>query len=136
MTRFTGSYFMPIRRTRLRKELDQEFTTRDEMAFFNDTKPSWPARGQADDRRSWAEDPPSRTRRVVTNVRVTPDDGAELSVESNFLLYRTRLGSQEDKWIGSRQDVLRRQADTFLIAGRTILLEETVVLSRNMSNFF
>ena len=37
----------------------------------------------------------------------------------------------------SRQDVLlSRGHDTFLIAGRTILLEETVVLSRNMSNFF
>jgi biphenyl 2,3-dioxygenase beta subunit len=72
----------------------------------------------------------------VTNVRVVDDDGQELTVASNFLLYRTRLNSQEDKWIGSRRDVLRRAGASFEIAARTILLEETVVLSRNLSNFF
>jgi biphenyl 2,3-dioxygenase subunit beta len=132
-----ATYFMPIRRTRLRKELDKEFTQRDEMAFFNDTKAHLAQRvAKLLTGRSWAEDPPSRTRRLVTNVRVTDDDGTELAVESNFLLYRTRLDSQEDKWIGSRQDVLRRHEGSFLLAARTILLEETVVLSRNMSNFF
>lgn len=55
---------------------------------------------------------------------------------SNFLLYRTRLNSIEDKWIGSRRDVLRRTEESFLIAARTIHLEETVLLSRNLSNFF
>ena len=31
-------YFMPIRRTRMQRELDKEFTKPGEMAFFDDTK--------------------------------------------------------------------------------------------------
>jgi biphenyl 2,3-dioxygenase subunit beta len=132
-----ATYFMPIRRTRLQNEVDQEFTQPGEMAFFNDTKPLLAGRvTKLLSGRSWSEDPPSRTRRLVTNVRVVDDDGQELTVASNFLLYRTRLNSQEDKWIGSRRDVLRRAGASFEIAARTIFLEETVVLSRNLSNFF
>ena len=132
-----ATYFMPIRRTRLQKEVDQEFTQPGEMAFFNETKPLLAGRvTKLLSGRSWSEDPPSRTRRLVTNVRVVDDDGRQLTVASNFLLYRTRLNSQEDKWIGSRRDVLRRAGASFEIAARTIFLEETVVLSRNLSNFF
>ena len=64
------------------------------------------------------------------------DNGAELEIASNFHLYRTRLKSEEDSWIGSRRDVLRRHDDSFLIARREIRLEQTVILSRNLSNFF
>jgi biphenyl 2,3-dioxygenase beta subunit len=132
-----ATYFMPIRRTRMARELDREFTRPGEMAFFNDTKPLLQGRvAKLATGRSWSEDPPSRTRRLVTNVRVVLDDGAELTVESNFLLYRTRLSSQEDRWIGSRRDVLRRVGGSFRIAARTIFLEETVLLARNLSNFF
>jgi biphenyl 2,3-dioxygenase beta subunit len=132
-----ATYFMPIRRTRMANELDHEFTRPGEMAFFNDTKSLLQGRiTKLATGRSWAEDPPSRTRRLITNVRVVEDDGTELSVESNFLLYRTRLNSKEDTWIGSRRDVLRRVDNGFQIAARTIFLEQTVLLSRNLSNFF
>ena len=131
------TYFMPIRRTRLQRELDQEFTRPGEMAFFNDTKPLLAGRvTKLMTGRSWSEDPPSRTRRLITNVRVVAEDGAELTVESNFMLYRTRLNSEESSWIGSRRDVLRRVGESFQIAARTIYLEQTVILSRNLSNFF
>ena len=130
-------YFMPLRRTRMQRELDKEFTQPGEMAFFDDTKPQLASRvNKLATGKSWSEDPPSRTRHLVTNVRVVEDDGNELSVESNFHLYRTRLKSEEDSWIGSRHDLLRRAAASFLIARRTIFLEQTVLLSRNLSNFF
>jgi biphenyl 2,3-dioxygenase beta subunit len=130
-------YFMPIRRTRTRRELDKEFTQPGEMAFFDDDKGLLATRVEKlKTGRSWAEDPPSRTRHMITNVRVLDDDGHELTVESNFHLYRTRLKSEEDSWIGSRRDKLRRVGDSFQIAGRTIFLEQTVLLSRNLSNFF
>lgn len=130
-------YFMPIRRTCLQREMEQEFTRPGEMAFFHDTKPLLAGRvAKLVTGRSWSEDPPSRTRRLVTNVRVTGDDGAEMDVESNFMLYRTRLNSEEDTWIGSRRDRLRRAGGSFLIVARTIHLEQTVLLSRNLSNFF
>lgn len=130
-------YFMPIRRTRSKRELDKEFTKPGEMAFFDDSKDILAGRvrkllsGTA-----WAEDPPSRTRHFVANVRVVEDRGDELDVQANFILYRTRLKSEELTWIGSRHDVLRRNGTSFLIAKRTIFLEQTVLLSQNLSNFF
>jgi biphenyl 2,3-dioxygenase subunit beta len=130
-------YFMPIRRTRSRRELAKEFTQPGEMALFDDPKPILQARvvklmsGTA-----WAEDPPSRTRRLITNVLVDEDRGNELAVRSNFLLYRTRLKSEETTWIGSRRDLLRRVDGSFRIARRHIFLEQTVLLSQNLSNFF
>ncbi|WP_432984042.1 3-phenylpropionate/cinnamic acid dioxygenase subunit beta [Dactylosporangium sp. CA-233914] len=130
-------YFMPIRRTMLRRNLAKEFTQPGEMAFFDDNKQMLEARAvKFATGKAWAEDPPSRTRHIITNVRITEQTGDELHVESNFLLYRTRLKSEEDQWIGSRRDVLRTSANSFQIAKRTILLEQTVLLSRNLSNMF
>ena len=107
------------------------------MAFFDDTKADLSLRvDKLGTGKSWAEDPPSRTRHLIANVRVVEDDGDELGVESNFHLYRTRLKSEEDSWIGSRRDTLRRVEGSFQIVKREVRLEQTVVLSRNMSNFF
>ena len=130
-------YFMPIRRTRTQREMDKEFTRPGEMAFFDDTKQLLAGRiAKLKTGRSWAEDPPSRTRHLITNVRIVRDNGRELEVESNFHLYRTRLNSEESSWIGSRRDILRRVEGSFQIADRKIFLEQTVLLSRNLSNFF
>lgn len=130
-------YFMPIRRTKMQRDLDQEFTRPGEMAYFDDTKELLKLRvAKLDTGKSWAEDPPSRTRHLITNVRIVEDDGHELHVESNFHLYRTRLKSEEDSWIGRRQDTLRRVDGSFQIVRRTVLLDQTLILSRNLSNFF
>jgi biphenyl 2,3-dioxygenase subunit beta len=130
-------YFMPIRRTRTQREMDKEFTQPGEMAFFDDTKQLLAGRiAKLKTGRSWAEDPPSRTRHLITNVRIVRDNGRELEVESNFHLYRTRLNSEENSWIGSRRDLLRRVEGSFQIADRKIFIEQTVLLSRNLSNFF
>ncbi len=130
-------YFMPIRRTRTQREIDREFTRPGEMAFFDDTKMLLAGRiAKLKSGRSWAEDPPSRTRHLITNVRIVKSDGRTLEVESNFHLYRTRLNSEETSWIGSRRDVLRKVGGSFQIADRKIFLEQTVLLSRNLSNFF
>jgi 3-phenylpropionate/cinnamic acid dioxygenase small subunit len=105
-------YWMPVRRTRTSNELDQEFTAPGAVAYFDDTKAMLAVRvRKLQTGYSWAEDPPSRTR-------------------------RTRLNSEEDSWIGRREDVLRRDGDSFRIANRKIFLDQTVLLARNLSNFF
>ncbi len=130
-------YFMPIRRTRMRDDLEREFTQPGEMAFFDDSKGMLARRvKKLATGRSWSEDPPSRTRHLITNVRVLDARDGELDIESNFHLYRTRLKSEETSWIGSRRDTLRTTDATFRIARRTIYLEQTVLLSSNLSNFF
>ena len=104
-------YWMPIRRTTTAKEIDNEFTKPGGMAYFDDDKKTLGMRVQRlQVGRAWAEDPPSRTRHVVTNVRIVGVDGSDITAASNFMLYRTRLNSEEDSWIGRREDVLRRES--------------------------
>jgi biphenyl 2,3-dioxygenase beta subunit len=128
---------MPLRRTTAAREVHREFTEPGGMAFFDDDKQILAMRvKRLAVGRAWAEDPPSRTRRLITNVRVLAEDGQEVTVASNFQLYRTRLASEEDSWIGRREDTLRRVDGTFKLAKRHIFLEQTVILSQNMSSLF
>jgi biphenyl 2,3-dioxygenase beta subunit len=130
-------YWMPVRRTTTAKEVAREFTRPGDMAFFDDDRQLLEMRVQRlKVGRAWAEDPPSRARRLVTNVRVLEADAGELLVASNFHLYRTRLDSEEDSWIGRREDLLRREDGGLKLARRHIFLEQTVILSQNMSNLF
>jgi biphenyl 2,3-dioxygenase beta subunit len=77
-------------------------------------------------------------------VSVTPRDEitsaaggfAEFDVVSNFVLYRNRLESETDIWAGERRDVLRLVDGDFKIAKRTILLDQNVVQSKNLSVLF
>jgi 3-phenylpropionate/cinnamic acid dioxygenase small subunit len=130
-------YWMPIRRTTTAKEIDNEFTKPGGMAYFDDDKKTLGMRVQRlQVGRAWAEDPPSRTRHVVTNVRILGVDGKDITAASNFMLYRTRLNSEEDSWIGRREDVLRRESGALKLARRHIYLDQTVILAQNMSNLF
>lgn len=130
-------YWMPIRRTRTPEETDQEFTAPGAMALFDDNRDLLAMRvSRFDTGASWSESPPSRTRHMVSNVRVLEIDGDEMTVEANIHLYRTRLDSEEDSWIGRRRDVLRRVDGALRIAKRHVFLEQTVVLSTNLSSLF
>jgi biphenyl 2,3-dioxygenase beta subunit len=130
-------YWMPIRRTTTAKEVANEFTQPGGMAFFDDDKETLTVRVQRMAvGRAWAEDPPSRARRFVSNLRILEVDGDEISVAVNFHLYRTRLDSEEDSWIGRREDRLRWVDGRLMLARRHIFLEQTVILSQNMSTLF
>jgi len=130
-------YWMPIRRTTTAREVEKEFTEPGGMAFFDDDKKMLTMRVQRlAIGRAWAEDPPSRTRRNVSNVRILEIDGDETLIAANFQLYRTRLNSEEDCWIGRREDLLRRVEGELKLARRHLFLEQTVILSQNMSNLF
>jgi ethylbenzene dioxygenase beta subunit len=90
---------------------------------------------------AWAEDPPSRLRHFVTNVRVagggSEEGGDELAVRSNVLVYRSRWDRPEhDLLSGERHDVLRRVADGELrLAERTVVLDSTTLPTLNLSFF-
>jgi biphenyl 2,3-dioxygenase beta subunit len=130
-------YWMPIRRTTTAKEIDREFTRPGDMALFDDDLRTLQLRvTRLSMGRAWAEDPPSRTRRLITNLRVLNIEGDEMLTTCNFQLYRTRLNSEEDSWIGRREDLLRRVDGELRLARRHIFLEQTVILAQNMSNLF
>jgi 3-phenylpropionate/cinnamic acid dioxygenase small subunit len=86
---------------------------------------------------AWAEDPPSRTRHIITNIEVEPGDAAsELTVYSNFVVYRTRAETEQDFYIGARQDILRAVDGGWKIAHRKLVLDQNVLLPKNVSVFF
>jgi 3-phenylpropionate/cinnamic acid dioxygenase small subunit len=72
---------------------------------------------------------------MISNVRVKQDDGNEIAVHSNFIVYRTRMETDQDMFVGERQDVLRRVGDDFKIAKRTIILDQAVLAAKNISVF-
>lgn len=132
------SYYMPTRYNRTRREMEHEFSHPNEVAHFDDDKASLRVRvkrlltGLA-----WAEDPPSRTRHMVTNVRIQPRSANELQVFCNFFVYRSRLERDVETFVGARTDTLRRHASAlrWQIARREIFLDQTVLLAKNISIF-
>lgn len=86
---------------------------------------------------AWAEQPPSRTRRLVTNLRVEETGGGGVRAFSNLLLYRTRHDADVQIFVASREDDLRPDAASqWLIVARTIVLDATTVPGHNLSVFF
>lgn len=52
------------------------------------------------DTEAHAEFPHSRTRRMISNVRITQKSGAELTVEANFVIYRFRRNAPSREYVG------------------------------------
>jgi p-cumate 2,3-dioxygenase beta subunit len=73
-------------------------------------------------RRAHREFPYSRTRRLVTNVRVLSDSTDEVRVEACFLVYRIRNG-HADPMMGRYEYVLARTNEGFKIRLRRAELE-------------
>ena len=86
---------------------------------------------------AWTEDPPSRLRHYVTNVRVflsSVED--ELIVDSAVLLFRSRGDVNEPSIISAhREDVLRRVGDDLQLARRVIMVDESVLRIQNLAIF-
>lgn len=132
-------YFMPTRRTLQRRERGLEISAPDEVALFDEDKASMLVRvRRLNTGLAWAEEPPSRTRHLVSNVRIEELPGGEFTVRSYFALHRNRLERDVDLFFGERRDTLRRAANAygFLIARRTIHLDQATVLAPNLSMFF
>ncbi|MBV9440237.1 MAG: 3-phenylpropionate/cinnamic acid dioxygenase subunit beta [Candidatus Eremiobacteraeota bacterium] len=143
-------YWMPMRSNRYpanskaikrmdRSEpVDESVTRDDELALLDETKDTLTRRiARLDTGMAWAEDPPSRTRHCITNVEIAEEStGSELTVYSNFVIYRTRAERERELFVGSRRDVLRRVDRGLRIASRRILLDDTVLSVKNISIFF
>lgn len=87
---------------------------------------------------AWAEEPPTRTRHLVGNIRVRDgDEDGTVAVRSNVLLYHTRWDRPEYHVLSAeRHDVLRRDGDGWLLARRLAVPENTVIPTHNISFFF
>jgi p-cumate 2,3-dioxygenase beta subunit len=70
-----------------------------------------------------AEYPPSRTRRLITNVSVTGVDEDTVSAEANFVVYRFRRDEDIRIFVGRYYYKLRREQGRLKIAERRAVLD-------------
>lgn len=86
---------------------------------------------------AWAEDPPSRTKRFVSNFRVSSLEGADdLRVRSNLLVYRERLDETHPQFlVGERDDDLREADGGLRLVRRLVLLDHSILMTPNLGIF-
>ena len=134
-------YWMPMRRN-VKLGDDSEFTrAQSDINWFDEGKETLSRRvKQIETGIHWAEEPRSRLSHLVTNVQVQSADPSlaaaqEVSVTSRFLIYRNRVETETDILVGRREDQLRRNGAGWLLARRKIILDQNVLLSKNLTFF-
>ena len=78
---------------------------------------------------------------MVSNVqirRVTPslDDPREVEMRCRFLVYQNRVEYETYTFVGKRTDLIRKTDDGWKIARREIMLDQNILLAKNLSVFF
>lgn len=129
-------YWMPTRENSLGRFVEDEIAKPGGFSYMDDTKEMLQWRVERlDTRMAWSEVPASRTRHLITNVRIREVSEDTLEARSNFIVYRSRLEAAEDIFVGMRIDILKSTEDGIKIAKRTVVLDEAVVTARNLSVF-
>ena len=136
-------YWMPMRRNVKANELDREFTREgQDINWFDEGKETLYRRvRQILTGVHWAEEPLSRICHFVTNVQLlwaetSITDPIEVSVKCRFLIYRNRVQTETDFLIGKREDTLRKVNGEWKISQRKIILDQNVLLAKNLTFFF
>jgi p-cumate 2,3-dioxygenase beta subunit len=70
-----------------------------------------------------AEFPHSRTRRMISNVRILGRDGDLITVSANFVCHRFRRHERIREFVGSYRHVLKCAADGIKIKSRRTVLD-------------
>jgi 3-phenylpropionate/cinnamic acid dioxygenase small subunit len=131
----TLTYSIPVRLSLMPKD---GFGFRDDMDYFmDDYEPMKMRIDRLKTEMAWAEQPGSRTRHLVTNHLVEAAGEGVYSVRSQFCVTRARADMLPDLFTGQRHDLLGREEDgRLLLRKRTILLDQSVLKSFNLSIVF
>lgn len=127
-------YVMPVRVTTAR---GAGFDSLADMGHFDEDMYALRKRVQrlATDH-AWTEDPPSRTRHFITNIRTFRNGVNELLVESALLMFRSRGDTREHDLVSAgRSDLLRETAGGLRLARREIEVDESVLRTQNLAVF-
>jgi 3-phenylpropionate/cinnamic acid dioxygenase small subunit len=136
-------YWMPMRRNVKVDDREREFTREGrDISWFDEGKETLTRRvRQIQTGIHWAEEPVSRISHLISNVQLleanpSVTEPAEVLVKCRFLIYRNRVETETDILVGKREDLLRRAGAEWRIARRKILLDQNVLLSKNLTFFF
>lgn len=135
-------YWMPMRKNVSYANRDKDITAEDDVAWFHDDKETLRKRvKQIQTGVHWAEEPISRVAHVIANIRLaepisTLAEGARATTKCRFIVYRNRLETETDFLVGRREDTLTRVRGQLRIARRKIILDQSVLLAKNLTMFF
>lgn len=128
-------YLVPVRTTRERKAGRSEFAT--DSFHMRETYNTIKARVlRLLTEHAWAEDPASRTRRIVTNIRVEETGQDELLVKSYLALYRSQWDTiKYDLIMAERVDKVIKVDGQWRIIRREVFLTHTILGTPNLAVF-
>jgi len=135
-------YWMPMRKNVSFEDRAMETTAENDMAWFHDDKETLIKRvRQLQTGIHWADEPISRVSHLVTNIRpagpvTSLEEGENLTTKCRFIVYRNRLETETDILVGRREDTLIRTGGALKIARRKILLDQSVLMAKNLTMFF
>lgn len=85
---------------------------------------------------AWAESPPPRTRRFISNVEVETVNDDEYRVHSNFQLFYSHNGADNHTYTGGRRDVLKEIDGQFKLFKREIIIDWDVITGPTLALIF
>jgi 3-phenylpropionate/cinnamic acid dioxygenase small subunit len=135
-------YWMPMRKNVSYANRHQDITAEDDVAWFHDDKETLRKRvKQIQTGLHWADEPVSRVSHLITNIRLKDslsvlDEGATATTTCRVIVSRNRLESETDLLGGRREDTLTRVQGQLKIARRKIILDQSVLLAKNLTMFF
>lgn len=94
--------------------------------IFNDNKDQLERRiARLETGMAWAEEPPSRTRHLISNLQISETDVPDVfAVRLNYLLYRAQKERDETFYVGTRVDKVRHlPGDEWRLLAREIVLD-------------
>lgn len=131
-------YSVPLRMNVRYDEIAEREQTKagEEICWFDEGKATTELRvAQLATGKHWAEEPVSRVTHLVTNIRLTSSAPPEVEVSCRFVVYRNRVADESDFLVGRRRDRLRQTGDGWQVCRRQLLLDQSVLLAKNLSVF-
>lgn len=134
-------YWAPTQEERLARERSRHISAFRTSAYFEENKVQLKQRvDRLLTNQAWGEEPPSRARHIISNIRVTKGVAEdEYVVKSNFYDYRSIGQRSQDSITGERTDRIVRDPASpwgYLIKERRVLFDMSIILNKNLSLFY
>lgn len=128
-------YTAPLRLTRTGPHRDRDVVRN--MKHFDENYSSIMMRLGRLSKSAWAEDPPSRTRRIITNVRMAECEAVgEYEVVSYLYLERSRGDNHRNETLtAERRDNWRLVDGVYKLFTREIIVDQSVLSIQNLAIF-
>ncbi len=134
-------YRIPLRKNLRFSQSHRDISDENDMSWMDDDKETLVKRvTQIMTGVHWAEEPMSRASHLVTNIRIENvaealEGASELFISSRALVHRSRLDTEVDFFIGRRKDILRVVPGGYQLASRTVILDQSTLLAKNLTIF-